>query len=96
MALKTFKWNAPTERTDGSVLEGALSYNLYIDGVAIVSFPGSLNPDGSYEFKREFPHGDYLAEITAVDDGGLESAKSNSVPFEIRSAPVAPANLAVT
>lgn len=96
MTLKTFKWNAPTERTDGSPLEGPISYNLYINDVGIVSFPGSLNPDGSYEFKREFPHGDYVAEITAVDDGGLESSKSNSVPFTVRSAPAAPANLAVS
>ena len=96
MATKTFKWNAPTERTDGSPIEGALTYNLYIDGIQLVTFPGSLNPDGSYEFKRDFAHGDYVAEITALDSEGLESDKSNSVPFTVRSAPKAPTSLTVS
>ena len=96
MTMKTFKWNAPTERTDGSPIDGPLTYNLYIGGVQLVTFPGSLNPDGSYEFKREFSHGEYVATITALDDGGLESEHSNSVNFTVQSAPKAPTSLSVS
>lgn len=97
MTVKTFKWSAPTQREDGSALDPTeLSYRLYIDGAALVDFPGSLNPDGTYEYKREFSHGKYTAELTALDMEGRESQKSNSVPFEVVSAPSAPANLVVS
>lgn len=96
MALKTFSWTAPTSREDGSPLDPTtLSYRLYVDGVALVDFPGSLNPDGTYFYQREFAHGKYTAELTALDSEGRESKKSNSVPFEVVSAPSAPTNLTV-
>jgi hypothetical protein len=95
--IKTFTWNAPTARVDGTPLSPSeISYRLYIDGVAIVDFPGSLNPDGSYSFKRDFSHGRYVATITALDSEGRESAQSNEVPFEVISLPVAPSNLSVS
>lgn len=97
MAIKTFKWSAPTERTDGTPLDVSEigGYRLYIDGAAVVDMPGSLNPDGHYEFQRDFGHGKYVAEITCIDSAGRESDKSNSVPFEVISRPAAPVLLAV-
>lgn len=98
MAVKTFRWSAPTEREDGTPLDVAEigGYRLYIDGSAVVDMPGSLNPDGQYEFQRDFSHGQYVAEITCIDTEGRESDKSNSVPFVVISRPAAPVLLAVS
>lgn len=98
MAVKTFKWSAPTERVDGTPLDLTEigGYRLYVDGTAVVDMPGSLNPDGQYEFQRDFAHGKYVAEITCIDTGGRESGKSNSVPFEVISLPAAPVLLGVS
>ena len=97
MALKTFKWSAPVEREDGTPLDVSEigGYRLYIDGTAVVDMPGSLNPDGKYQYQREFSHGNYVAEITCIDSEGRESKKSNSVPFVVISPPVAVADLSV-
>jgi hypothetical protein len=96
--IKTFKWSAPTQREDGSALDVSEigGYRLYIDDEAIVDMPGSLNPDGKYEFQRDFAHGRYDAEITCIDTEGRESAKSNRVPFVVESAPSAVVDLSVS
>ena len=95
--IKTFSWSAPTEREDGSPLDVSEigGYRLYIDDVAIVDMPGSLNPDGRYTYQREFTHGRYEAKITCLDTEGRESKKSNAAPFVVESAPVAIADFAV-
>ncbi len=41
-------WQAPTENTDGSPITQELAYQLDVDGQAFATFPGFLNPDGSY------------------------------------------------
>ncbi len=45
---KEFKWTAPTKNTDGSDVEGDLSYTLTVDEADFLSFPGTLNPDGKF------------------------------------------------
>ena len=99
MAIKTFKWTAPTQRVDGTPLAPEeLTYRLYIDGEPFADFPGELNPDGEYEFKRDFPPGSYLANLTAIDrnDPKLESAKSNDLPFVVRAVPQPPVLVSVS
>lgn len=98
MAQKTFNWTAPTSRVDGSPIAAEdMNYRLYIDGKAFADFPGTLNPDGEYEWISDFTHGDYTAHLTAIDIvNDLESAKSNPIPFTVRAAPNPPTNLRVS
>jgi len=93
-------WNAPTVNTDGSAVTDALTYNLYIDAVNMLSFPGSLNTEGKYEFPLadvpaiESPN-TYAFELTAVDAGGDESGKSNAIDIvRVETVPNAPSGLA--
>lgn len=43
-------WQAPTENEDGTPIDYALAFNLYIGDAptATVALPGTLNQDGSY------------------------------------------------
>lgn len=92
------KWTAPTQNTDGSPITQSLTYNLYADGVNILSFPGFLNEDGSYGF----PLADvgamqedkaYTLYLTAVDEDGDESDPSNSIVIERVARPNPPVAL---
>jgi hypothetical protein len=62
MANKTkFTWIAPTENTDGTLIDYSLAYELGVQDAqdelqAISVFPGTLNPDGNYSaLLSEFP-----------------------------------------
>lgn len=77
-----FKWTHSGQRTDGSPAT-ALVYRAYIDGEAIADFPGTLNPDGSYEMLfadlgwQHTPGAVHTFELTALETAtGLESAPS--------------------
>jgi len=88
-------WTAPTENTDGSPITQALNYNLYIDGVNQLSFPGTLNPDGRYTFPLDQVSGmqldaDYTLTLTAVDEDGDESDPSNAIVVTRLARPNAP------
>ena len=96
------KWTAPTTNTDGSDIVGGLTYNLYLwdAGVAgaILSFPGSLNPDGQYGFPLDQiaafdTDRVYDLSLTAVDDDGDESDHSNHTEVTRAMAPLAPTGL---
>ena len=68
---KKLSWKAPTENTDGTPIAGALSYTLGVmtdTGVFsdVASFPGSLNPDGTYEA--------LFADMPAFGTGTVELA----------------------
>ena len=99
-------WTAPTENTDGSPITQALTYTLYIDIAGVltptISFPGTLNPDGTYGF----PLGDvgafeddrtYTLALTATDADGDESDFSNSIEIRVAGSqvPNAPAALSL-
>jgi hypothetical protein len=85
------KWTAPTENTDGTAIDYALTYRLYIDDVVAMTFPGTLNGDGVYYFPLAdvgaiTEPGSYTFELTAFPEGvdldqepERESAKSNAV-----------------
>ena len=98
---QNLKWRAPTENVDGTPVKGPLTYNLYrADTVAafvkspdtfFLTIPGQLNTDGFYEAPLpDFPEGDHVVALTAVDTDGDESALSNTVGFRIGIAPKAP------
>lgn len=80
----SISWNAPTQNTDGSPITDQLTYNLYVDNVNTASFPGTLNPDGKYSFLlADLPvisqPGSYQFELTAQDESGDESDRSNAI-----------------
>lgn len=81
------KWTAPTQNTDGSPITQQLTYNLYIDGVNTLGFPGTLNQDGRYSFPLADvgamqSDGTYELYLTAVDEDGDESDPSNSISIQ--------------
>ena len=95
-----FKWTAPTANTDGSPITQALTYNLYVDGTPVLTFPGTLNPDGTYSF----PIADvsamaidavYSLYLTAMDEDGDESDPSNTITVERLARPNAPTAFSV-
>jgi len=101
---ESFRWQAPTKNTDGSAIEGALNYNLYRgdDEAAVLAADeayfvvvGELQTEGVYQAPIEgFPEGRHVIALTAVDAGGDESAKSNTLGFTIALIPNAPVLLA--
>ncbi len=96
-------WQAPTENEDGSEIHYVLAYNLYVNSEPVLTFPGSLNEDGSYSFPlADVPAlstpGEYEITLTAYEDGKpeRESDPSNAVVFTAREPdPNAPRDLSV-
>lgn len=72
--ITLLSWLAPTQNTDGTSIDYALSYRLYVDAQPVATFPGTLNPDGRYQFPLadvpalEEP-GTYLLTLTAFPEG---------------------------
>ncbi|UCE39321.1 MAG: hypothetical protein JSW00_08910 [Thermoplasmata archaeon] len=84
-------WLAPTQNVDGSDIDYALTYRLYVDAAPVSTFPGSLNPDGRYQYPLadvaalSVP-GEYALTLTAFPEGTdletkpeLESDQSNAI-----------------
>lgn len=96
-------WNAPTTNVDGSAIDYELAYNLYVDGAGpVASFPGTLNPNGEYEFLfadlPTFPKNQVLTiALSAFSTANptRESVPSTSVEVEFVGIPSAPFNVAV-
>ena len=103
--LTLLSWTAPTQDTDGNEILYSMSYQLYVDSVAILTFPGTLNPDGRYQFPiADVPAlqvpGEYSLTLTAFPDESpeLESDPSNSVSLFVMVAivnPKAPADVSL-
>lgn len=88
-------WLAPTQNTDGSDITQALTYNLYVDGNQVSSFPGTLNPNGRYEYPLAdvaalSDRGSYSLYLTAVNEDGAESDASNTITINRVKVPGAP------
>lgn len=92
------RWQAPTENEDGSPIDYELGYELYVDGEATATFPGRLNPDGTYEqavidlFANTL-YASYEVALKAfrVDQPAEKSALSNVVTYTFdRRKPKAP------
>lgn len=95
-------WTAPTQNTDGTPITQSLTYNLYVDAANVLSFPGELNPDGSYGFPLadvpaiQVPD-DYDVWLTAVDEDGDESAPSGTIVLiRVPQVPLAPADFSAS
>lgn len=93
-------WSAPTQNTDGSPIDYDLAYNMYVNGVVTASFPGTLNPDGTYEALfadlPAFPKNQVLTvalSAFATSNPARESAPSTSVEVEFVGIPSAPFGL---
>jgi len=96
-AITNLTWTAPTENTDGSPIDYELAYNLYIDGVQALAFPGTLNPDGRYSFAAaDVPQlqepGTYELTLTAFNTNvpDIESDPSNALTLTVVAVPLAP------
>lgn len=81
---KNLSWTAPTENTDGSPIENALSYRLVVNGTDFADFPGSLNADGRFEqpiAMLGLPEGRHTLHLKAfyVEDPDSISDPSNGV-----------------
>lgn len=89
-------WTAPTQNVDGTPIDYALAYRLYVDGSPVADFPGSLNTDGRYEMLyADVPAiglGSHAITMTAFrqDIPELESDQSNVVEVYFGSKPEAP------
>lgn len=70
--VQNLTWVAPTENVDGTAIDYALTYRLYIDGVATMTFPGTLNETGLYSFALE--------DVAAITDAGLYTFKLTAFP----------------
>ena len=60
--IEALTWTAPTENVDGTPIDYALTYRLYVDDVPTSTFPGTLNETGSYSYP--------LADVAAVGSPG--------------------------
>lgn len=90
-------WLAPTKNTDGTDIDYELSYELHVSGEPVMVLPGSLNPDGAYEFPLSdvsalSDPGEYSLTLTAFEVGKpeRESTQSNVLVIERLSVPLAP------
>ena len=105
--IEQITWTAPIENVDGSPIDYALTYRLYIDDIPTMTFPGSLNETGVYSFPLadvgaiQAP-GTIKLELTAFPEGvdleqepERESAKSNSIQVLVAAVlvPKEPADL---
>lgn len=94
----TIRWQAPTQNVDGSLIDYELAYELYVDAEPVATFPGRLNPDGTYEqdVVDLFPDTTFAAYDVAlkafrVDQPEEKSALSNVVEYKFdRRKPKAP------
>ena len=95
------RWRAPTENTDGTPITYALAYNLYVNDLLVTSFPGTLNPDGEYQFLFSelgaplAPEQTHTVALTAFSTANptRESAKSAAVEVFFFKIPQAPFGL---
>jgi hypothetical protein len=104
-----FTWTAPTKNVDGTPITYALDYTFYANKVgdqpvAILTTPGSLNPQGQYEAPIAdmpffVPGFSYETRLTARqhDNQANESAKTNPLTFALTdTTPQSPLDLAVS
>ena len=70
--VRNLTWTAPTENTDGTTIDYALTYRLYLDDVATMTFPGTLNAAGQYTFP--------LADVGAITEPGLYTFELTAFP----------------
>lgn len=109
MANKTqISWQAPVENTDGTPIDYPLDYELAIrsEGAAdynpVSVFPGTLNPDGSYNAQlADFAVFDSLGTFNVAmrainrDKPSAVSDWSNEITFVLSAEiPMAPFGLA--
>ena len=98
--VSNLTWSAPTENVDGSPIDYALTYRLYLDDIPTMTFPGSLNETGVYSFPLadvgaiQAP-GTIKFELTAFPEGvdleanpERESGKSNAIQITAVAIPV--------
>lgn len=104
VSATTLSWEPPTSRVDDHPLDPLTElshYNLYC-GVVDDSTPFQIpagTEQGSYEVEKTkiFPgYGQYKCTLTAVDNDGLESVKSEEVviPWD-PAVPNSPTNLLI-
>lgn len=70
--VENLTWSAPTENTDGTAIDYALTYQLYIDDQATSTFPGTLNETGLYSYR--------LADVAALAAPGSYSLTLTAFP----------------
>lgn len=70
--VENLTWLAPTENEDGSPIDYALTYRLYLDDNATMTFPGTLNETGAYSFP--------LADVAAIDSAGSYTFELTAFP----------------
>lgn len=87
-------WIAPTTRTDGSALSGAVTYKVYRGtssaAVASATTPIATVATGTTYTDASAPAGTQFYAVSAVDAAGVESAKTNAVSVVIPVAPPSP------
>ena len=95
------EWQAPTENIDGTAIDYDLDYELGLTTtaggplVATTTFPGTLNPDGTYYAdltSMVFPIGDLELGLRVInrDDPTRVSDWSNRLPLVVTGAPPRP------
>jgi hypothetical protein len=71
--ITLLSWLAPTENIDGTTIDYALSYQIYVDNQPALIMEGSFNPDTS---RFEFP----LADIPALNAAGTYQIHLTALP----------------
>jgi hypothetical protein len=94
-------WRAPTQNVDGSAIDYNLAYELEVDGEAVVTFPGTLNPNGLYSAEfADMPPIVGEAEIALrafdTDNPRRKSAPSQTIQVAFFPNPNAPEDVTVT
>lgn len=103
---RTFRWDAPAARTDGTPIRGTITYHFEFDDAAgdvirvpAVGEPGISGTEVEIDFAAlGFAPGDYTAYVRATEDYqgvGRVSGRSNGAPFVLEriAPPAEPANL---
>jgi hypothetical protein len=86
----TFSWDAPITRTDGSVLDEAdiSGYQLNVGRSKDMAGALPLSVPGTSISCADIPsitYGQYYATVTTVDNDGIESVPSDTVPFMFKA-----------
>lgn len=87
-------WTAPTTRTDGSALTGAVTYKVYrgSSAAAVASSTTALATvsAGTAYTDTTAPAGTQFYAVSTVDSAGVEGPKANAVSVVIPVAPPSP------
>ena len=78
-------WDQPTTNADGSPAKSATGYRVYLNGTAVADVPAASGTSRVETALSPLADGEYIASVTAIDEGGVETP--HSAPFKFLIGP---------